>query len=310
MAPIQTCRCCGSPHLRQEWAATSSFFAHRALRRAPEAVPLSFCHACSTRYFDFPLTDDDLGRLYAGYRGEEYFSLRHGFEPWYTRAVNDDLGGELGMAQRRAALAGALAEAGIAPVFTNVLDHGGDRGQILRDLNAGFKAVYEISGVAADAGVVAIDAAQLKTRAWDLVLSCHVLEHLTAPETYVAELVSLGHPGTVYFFEVPNERFRSFSLNGSGAQKSWISWAAKRPALFKLLDFLSTGIRIRLSTVPPLLFLFLREHLTFFTIDGLSRLLERHALSILSAKILATGHIGVLARHSGDQVVEPVQWIL
>lgn len=158
---------------------------------------LLHCTVCGTRYFDLAVTDADLARLYADYRGDAYFKQRHHFEPWYTRSVNDGIGSEIYMRARRAALSAALAEAGIVKNFSTVLDHGGDRGQMLLELNAPLKAVYEISGVAPDPEITAVDEAELKSGRWDLILSCHVLEHLPDPAGYVMELVRLGHEDTV-----------------------------------------------------------------------------------------------------------------
>jgi hypothetical protein len=253
------------------------------------------CTSCRTRHFDLAITDTDLARLYADYRGEAYFRQRHQFEPWYTRAMNENLGAEAEMKNRRAVLGEALAECGFTGAFGAVLDHGGDRGQMLLDLSSPLKAVYEISGVTPEPGVTSIDHAAMTARKSDLILSCHVLEHLPAPTDCVAELAALDHAGTVYFFEVPDEAFKSFQLNTSNLQQSWIGWLTKHPALFKLMDFASTSLRIKLRLVPPLFFVTLREHLTYFSIAGLARMLQDNGLSVLSARIRANGHIGIVA---------------
>ena len=289
------CFCCWSTDLEREWAATSPFFAQRALRRQPQAITLIKCLDCGTRYFDFSPTTDELDRLYAGYRGTKYFIQRNSFEPWYTRAVNDDLGAEAQMQTRRAVLRDALEECGAAEHFENILDHGGDKGQMLHDLRAKTKAVYDISGVPPEEGVIALDQAKIKETPWDLILSCHVLEHLPDPQSYLEELVALGRAGTIYFFEVPDESFRSFGLSASSLQKRWIGWLTKRIFAFKVFDFLSTACRVKLRVLPPLCFVALREHLSFFSTQGLSRLLQDNQLTLLSVKIRASGHICAVA---------------
>jgi SAM-dependent methyltransferase len=290
------CICCQSTAVRREWAALSSFFAQRALRTTPRSVPLYFCRQCKTRAFDLDLSAEALSRLYANYRGEDYFQHRHALEPWYTRAVNDGLGDEAAMQQRRKVLTAVLREIGADGHFGAVLDHGGDRGQMLLELDADSKYVHDISGVAPDPGIKTIEAPALSSIAWDVILSCHVLEHLPTPAAYLQDLARLGRAGTLYFFEVPSEAFYSTPLNGWAGLRAWIDFAARLPRLFKILDFLSTGVRARLGVVPPLLFLPLREHLTFFTIQGLVLLLTRHNFTVLSAARRATGHIVVAAR--------------
>jgi hypothetical protein len=289
------CFCCQSPDITREWAAISPFFAKRAMQQPPQTVPLLKCNACATRYFDFAPTAAQLDRLYAGYRGEDYFRERHFFEPWYTKSVNDNLGAEVHMQARRAALAATLAAGGGGNNFASVLDHGGDRGQMLHDLHAPLKAVFDISGVAPDPGVMAVREAELAATPWDLILCCHVLEHLPDPAAHVASLVALGHAGTAYYFEVPDEAFKSFACNGAAWQQHWIAWLTRQPALFKLFDLLSVVWRIKLRLVPPLLFVALREHLSFYSAAGLSALLRARGLEIRSAGTLPTGAIAVLA---------------
>jgi hypothetical protein len=290
-----TCIACGADRPTREWSVVSSFFSERALLSKPEVISILKCTVCGTQYFDLVITDEQLARLYKDYRGEQYFKQRNRLEPWYTSAINSGMGGDIEMRKRREALNGALDEAGIKNDFRSVLDHGGDRGQMLRDLKSVRKAVYEISGVTSDACVEAIGEEDMRTGNWDLILSCHVLEHLTFPARFVADLVSLGRAGTVYFIEVPNESVPKCAFNATLLHRRWLEWLIKRPRLFKLLDFLATGTRARLGMALPLLFFPLREHLTFFTVSGVKSMLTQNGLSVLTARVLDTGHIGVVA---------------
>jgi hypothetical protein len=291
-----SCVACGSPKLHDEWSVTSSFFAQRALLCEPHLVILKRCLDCETRYFDLIATDEQLRRLYAGYRGEAYFQQRHGFEPWYTKAVNDGMGGDEEMEMRRGVLLRALSRADIPNSFSCVLDHGGDRGQMLRDLAAPRKVVYEISGVAPDPGVDVMGEEAIRAASWNLILSCHVLEHLTYPEAYIEDLISLGRSGTTYFIEVPNEPAHSSAFNASGSQRRWLTWLCKRPRLLKFFDFVSTGARARMGLIPPLCFFPLREHLSFFSVRGLTSMLERRGLNVRFGGVMSSGHIAVVAK--------------
>ena len=199
------------------------------------------------------------------------------------------------MSKRRAALKAALARAGVKDVFRGVLDHGGDRGQMLQELQAQRKAVYEISGVANDPGIEAISEGQMRGSEWDLILSCHVLEHLTFPGEFVSDLASLGCRGTIYYIEVPDEAVPRCRFNSTDLQHRWLEWLIKHPNTFKLFDLLSTGIRARLGVALPLMFFPLREHLTFFTVSGLKSLLAKKGLSVITGEVLETGHIGIVA---------------
>jgi len=301
---LTICLFCGGEG-RDEFGLLSKFFARRALGEEAQLVETFRCGDCESRFFKIDVADEALGRLYSGYRGEDYFRLRHGFEPWYTRAINDGIGGEAEFAARRRALLDVLARAGIANRFGDVLDHGGDRGQMVAPgggLCADRPAVFEVSGVAPEPGVEAIDRALLQARAWDLILSCHVLEHVSDPRGYMGDLVKLGRPGSLFFIEVPDERYTSSAFNGSAAQKAWLSWLATTELPFKALDFLSTGLRVKLGLVPPFGFVALREHLQVFTVKGLKAFLESFNLDALTCEVARTGHIVALARKGPRRV--------
>jgi hypothetical protein len=289
------CIACGAERLSREWSVTSSFFSERALLTVPKIISILKCSACGTQYFDLLVTKEQLDRLYDDYRGEKYFKQRNRFEPWYTSAINYGMGSEAEMRTRRDALKSALILAGVEDDFRCVLDHGGDRGQMLKDLRADRKAVYEISGVVSEPDIESISESEMRIVKWDLILSCHVLEHLTFPAQFIGDLISLGRAGTIYFIEVPDESVPRCLFNATVLQRRWLEWLITHPRMFKLFDFLSTGIRARLGVAPPLMFFALREHLTFFTVSGINSLLTRNGLSVLSASRLATGHIGVIA---------------
>jgi hypothetical protein len=140
---------------------------------------------------------------------------------------------------------------------------------------------------------------QLGATSWDLILCCHVLEHLPDPAAHVAVLAALGHAGTAYYFEVPDEAFRSYSGSAAAWQKHWIAWLARHPGIFKLFDLISVVARLKLRLLPPLLFVALREHLSFYSVAGLCALLRAGGLEIRSAGRVATGAIGIVAVKPG-----------
>ena len=163
-------------------------------------------------------------------------------------------------------------------------------------LSAERPAVFDVSGVPPEPGVEVIQEAELNARSWDLILSCHVLEHVSDPHQYMRGLVDLGRSGALFFIEIPNEKYASLAFNGSALQKAWLSWVAGTGLLFKALDFLSTGLRVKLGLVPPLGFVALREHLQIITVKGLTAFLSTFNLEILSCEIAESGHIVALAR--------------
>jgi hypothetical protein len=130
---------------------------------------------------------------------------------------------------------------------------------------------------------------------WDFILSCHVLEHLTNPSSYVADLVALGHKGAVFFFEVPNERYISFGFNGTWIQRQWLNWLISHAAVLRIFHLMSVVFRIKLRIVLPFLFPALNEHLNFFSVQGLHKLLVTHGLDVKYSGIGSSGHIVAVA---------------
>ena len=57
-----------------------------------EANRLVICPGCDLMYFEQSFTESELGNMYNGYRGDDYFSRRNKYEPWYTKRVNDAIG--------------------------------------------------------------------------------------------------------------------------------------------------------------------------------------------------------------------------
>jgi len=292
------CICCSSNNFLKEYALVSPFFSERALNHgAAFVVDMLLCKKCGTRFYDVDITDAQLSRLYDGYRGENYYSQRHRYEPWYTKAINDNVGGEEEFVSRRRSCLEALAAASVENKFSSVLDHGGDKGQMLSGgaINAERRAVYEISGVTTEPGIESITRDQMYRSTWDMVLSCHVLEHLSNPSDYVEELAELGHKGTVYYFEVPNEGYVCSFFNRTLSQKIWLNWLTSHLTLLKAFHFISVAFRTKLKIVLPLLFPALNEHLNYFSVQGINELLATKGLEVKYSGVGSSGHIIAVA---------------
>ncbi len=287
------CPCCRSPAPARRWGVLSAFLSQRALLQPPAPVARLICAACGHSWSARGLSDDEARRLYTGYRGEAYFQERHALEPWYGRALNDGMGDEQHMTARRAVLAASLSRAeaafGARPVG-RALDHGGDRGQMLRDLPDPERVVFDLSGVPVDPWARAIDADGLaRSPGFELILNCQVMEHVNDPGAVLRELHAMTAPGGWAYIEVPDERWREAGGGPESARLAWLRFVCRRPALLKALDFLSTALRVKLGWVPPLGFWALREHLNFFTPRSLRLLMERSGFEVAFSETSASG---------------------
>lgn len=159
----------------------------------PREIRSGVCRTCGMGGFDFRLGPEAIGRLYRGYRGEEYTRRRTEVEPGYgliAKSLADYEGGVT--AERK-----GLIDEFLRGENGGVLDYGGDRGQFIPGWFER-KGVYDLSGVEPIEGVDRVEV----EGTWDLVMCCQTLEHVP----YLHEfLVGLRPHGRRFYFEVPLE---------------------------------------------------------------------------------------------------------
>jgi len=200
---INSCPCCASTRLQKWPAIVAPFIARYACGTEPQACSLCECLSCTFRFFDSRLTDQEIGTLYAGYRGPGYFNARHRYEFWYSATVNGAIGNDPAeIESRKLNLAKLLS--GRSESIVSVLDYGGDRGQFIPDQLGSMRYVFEISDATTVPGVTRLESVERKQ--FDLVMLAHVLEHCSEPVKFVQELKPLANDHTIYYFEVPFER--------------------------------------------------------------------------------------------------------
>ncbi len=183
--------------------------------------------------------------------------------------------------------------------FDWVLDHGGHRGQMIADkhvLNAKQRFVFDVGGATPCNGVRSITREALPFFDWDLILSCHVLEHVLSPKQYLQHLLEIGRSGSLYFLEVPVEIYKNSSISGSFAQEYLLKLLCKNQFAFMAVDFISLIFRTKFGYIPPFCFHPVREHLQCFTVKGLRELLTRSGLEVHFCDVGPCDAITALAR--------------
>lgn len=247
------------------------------------APTLDHCPACEHRFSSIRYHDKEAADLYRDYRGQKYFEVRHKHEPWYTKAINDGIGSDpVEQQSRRDALEALLRRFKVWNRIDTVLDWGGDRGQFIPH---GFwhNVVFDISGVEPERHVERIGSeSQLAGRTFELVMLCHVLEHVDRPLPLLKKVrdVTADEGGFVYV-EVPLERPRIWC----GESAKYLDWLQRHPRLFRLVDFVSTACRVKLGFVPPLGFLKVGEHINFFSVTSLCRLMLEAKLEPITIEV-------------------------
>ena len=286
----ERCVVCDSDLLVRYPAVSSPFIAQIVQWTAPQRCSLAECAGCGHRFFDLRLDEGEMGRLYGNYRGKDYFAVRHHWEPWYSKSVNEAIGhSQREIDSRRDYVLRFLRKSLPAAVFGGeVLDYGGDKGQFIPTELGEKKYVFEVSDQQPVEGVVRLGTKQALRRQFDLVMLCHVLEHLPDPFRFLLELREQLGPaaGAQWMYaEVPLERHRLVKRPEKGtARRGAADWIPRARLAWLVLDFYSTLFRIKLNTVPPFGFIKMHEHLNFFSGKSLRSLFERAGFAVTASE--------------------------
>lgn len=283
MVETDSCVICGSAIRRLRRALVAPFLAKRIWDRDPFAVDLVRCQSCGFIFYNPRLDDTDLRRLYATYRSDEYQQMRHTSEPWYTIKFNADLASADSYKARRAKLAPILREHLGNRKISRVLDHGGDRGDLVVGLCNGAEAfVYDISGIPPAHGVTAVsDPAACQA---DLIVNSNVLEHVGFPRQLLSEILLAAPKGGLVFLEVPCES--PFGL----------SRIARRIAQVALMTL--THPTLAFHVIRPASLYMMHEHINYFT-EGVLNTLMREC----GGTVIASGQYGLSARAGNSGMV-------
>ena len=207
----QTCIVCGGTCVESK-AHFAPFIEEREFLGHPPTSKLVTCKDCGLSFSSYRPNDEEMARLYTGYRGEEYYNTRHKHEPQYTQAENNRYTTDEYISLRRNRLQNFIAEY-VSGVKT-VLDYGGDKGQFIPErFKDAKKYVFDISGIKPCDGVENICRLDdLFHQEFDFVMCCHLLEHVSNPMEIAANLARCVAQGGYVYVEVPYEtRFLRYS---------------------------------------------------------------------------------------------------
>lgn len=223
---MKKCIICGNPHTKKLKANFVPFLTERMFNNENKQTSFIYCPVCNFYFSEYRPNEEELGRLYKDYRGEEYQKQRQKFEPAYTEEFNKSLGfSEDVIAFRKYSMMQIIKNFILPENIKTVLDWGGDAGQYIPDefVNAE-KYVYDISGIKTQEGVQLLTSKEsLKNRHWDLILCDHVLEHLSDPVSTVNEIISLMDKGSYLYVELPLEKYaEEYRLQGDKKESTFI----------------------------------------------------------------------------------------
>jgi SAM-dependent methyltransferase len=259
------------------------FIAAFVLEGPVQPCRLLECGSCRLRFFSERFTTDELHKLYAEYRGDRYYRIRHRHEPWYTETYNRWIGHD---AQRTAArkdsLRAFLHKSGVFGPFEAILDYGGDAGQLIPQELTQHGYVFDLSGVAPVPGVDGIaNTRDLRPQAYDLILMSHVLEHVPDPVDLLRHARGLVRESGFLYVEVPLERPWMGFVGRGFAMRLYLDLLRRNSVLLRWVDFYSSAFRVKAGTLPPFGFPKLHEHINCFSVESLSAAVDRSGFDVL-----------------------------
>ena len=200
MHKIVPCPCCDSLDQTSIPAYMSQFVMWRTSGVKPESNPKNLliqCNQCNYYFSDTRFTDEELARLYAGYRGEQYNQMRIECEPNYQAVMYSDVY----IGQRKEFIDRLIGR--YVDNVESVLDYGGDDGKYIPAMfNRADRYVYDLSGADTLPGIKKYDLAQKQK--FDLVMNCQVLEHVSDINQLMDSLKALAN--SYLYIEVPAYR--------------------------------------------------------------------------------------------------------
>jgi len=218
----QKCICCDSEQLKQMPAVLLPFISHRVFDWAPVEIDDSWdlgrygikngmayslcnslqCVQCDHLFLDIRFNDEEMSKLYDGYREEEYIKLRDLYEDGY-RQRNQKL--NLGYNYVRDIEAFLLPHVGRANGLA-ILDWGGDTGKNTPFHNKNNKLhIYDISDRPVIGEAQKVDKVAAQSSQYDLVVCSNVLEHVPYPSSVLKEIREAMSTDTILYIELPYE---------------------------------------------------------------------------------------------------------
>jgi len=229
---------------------------------------LLHCPCCKLQFFTRRYNSSELQFLYSDYRGDNYLARRRRWEPWYSSKRNHLIGHDHRVeTTRKQAVEGFLSRFLNSGAALRIVDYGGDEGQFIPQLpSVQFAGVFEVSGRPVRPGTSVLHSLeQVQKTSPNLIMLCHVLEHLTDPRTEFEAVVAVLSPGGHIYIEVPIDGHRV----KSPTPPRLIRFFRSSKIVFIVSDFVSQISRFKFGWQSRFRLIKQSEHCQFFTLPTL-----------------------------------------
>ncbi len=232
-----SCIACGSKNPEKILSAFAPFISHKVMDYPRQTIafgnvamrPLLLtntmhCNDCGMAFSQVRFGDEEMERIYSGYRSVDYSALRESYEPGYA-LLNDRIGNDPVEIKSRAEQMTKFIDGVVEfDKVKTVLDYGGDKGQHIPPcFNGSLRYVYEPFDETTIEGALKLKS--INNMTFDFVMCCNVLEHIPYPKSTLDIIRPSCHEGTKIFIDVPLENYSGgawcwhehinlFSLNG------------------------------------------------------------------------------------------------
>lgn len=256
---INNCPVCGSIDVKYNQALVMPFVSERTGAWIPYKVTkeefkdlepgysyqstyTSECCNCGLVYSKHRFTNDEISKLYLGYRDKHYVAQRLRYEPNYNDV-------DLYLKSRVAHLDDVESRIrSYKDKIKSILDWGGGEGLNTPMINsAEYVCVYDVSQ---DNKIKSIAGDKFNYKdGFDLLVCMHVLEHVNSPVLLLQELLKHGKKGSLVYIEVPLEKEINAEHGGIKKGRRKTHW---------------------------------HEHINFFSIRSMNAMLGRCNLEVMS----------------------------
>lgn len=291
---IDNCIICKSKVFINRIAASfAPFLLHRMFKKEILPCDLLHCSHCNIYFSEIRPDEEELQAYYSSYHSGEYATQRKEIElGFYTDEVI--AGFQPAALERKKILEKYLQEYINPKEISYILDYGGGDGIVIPDnYPSAYKFVYEIQNIDTIENVHKIpDKKELSEYPWDLILCCHILEHISNPMEVITHLLSLLHNGGYFYIEVPCEPARKYLVQS-------------HDALNKVHKYMNTHLNF-FFTPPPLSLSqeqhtvssskIIHEHINYFNIETFEYIFSQQNITILKLVKTPLTHIGCLIK--------------
>jgi Methyltransferase domain len=300
------CPVCDSDSKKLASAVVAPFLSELTEKKSTFSE-LRECNGCRLVFFTHRYSVEELDRIYTKYRGEEYFKIRHKWEPWFSESDLNAFSNpnSQGVASRNRFLTEFIASAGLSKNDLNsCLDFGGDLGQFIPEWIGGRKILVDPSNAKSKIGDLEIvsNVAEISFKP-DLVINSFVLEHLVNVRDSLRDISLIQESGGIIFIQVPMDVFSVSRFHKSKLYLAYLQFLVEHSLLFKLIDFITGVYRMLFKRVLSLGIVKQSEHINYFNLQNLELLLKQNQYNLIASHIsekskqgkLRFGNISVIA---------------